>query len=366
MDTVPARRKHPVYAQSVRLLPRRRPKIEKLKQAGDVEGLHAMLDGEPAVRAEAASALAAFDGTVAEDGLSRALSDPVREVRLAALEGLAARPSPIAVWPLLRAVAEWPYETEYAAIEKAFSTLIRWAPERAPEALARGLSYPAASQLDRRHREALTALLEADPRGQDRAAEAVAQELVGQLDPEDAAQTERAEEMLTWVGPAAADNVLGALDGDNPSPAAIRMAGVLRDARAVEPLVRLLGSTEPAVRSEAASSLGDLNDTRAVQFLMSATQDPDAEVRDRAAEALNTMGVAAVIAGVASVMRETIREQIAAAVEGDPNALEGVASAAVDKSLPAPEEPLDATPGHPPTWTQEVLARLLKRVGGQP
>ena len=275
-----------------------------------MEGLRARLDGDPSTRAEAAAALAAFDGLEAEQGLERALSDPDRYVRLAALDGIAARTSPIAVWPLLRAVAEWPYEAEYAAIERAFSILVAWAPERGGEALARGLSNPAAAPLDRRHRDALAALVVADPRGEERATAAVADELVGQLDRADDAQTDRAEEMLTWLGPAAADSVLGALDGDEPSTTVIRVAGGLRDARAVDPLVGLLGSSDPEIRAEAASALGYLNDTRAVQALIGATQDPDHDVRDSASEALNTMGVAAVIIGVASVMREAVREQL--------------------------------------------------------
>src|SRR5215210_7759310 len=72
--TVAARWRHPVYPQCVRLLPRRGPRIEKLQQDGDVEGLRAALvydnssasdDGAvwtlPASsRAEAAAALATF------------------------------------------------------------------------------------------------------------------------------------------------------------------------------------------------------------------------------------------------------------------------------------------------------------------
>jgi len=142
----------------------------------------------------------------------------------------------------------------------------------------------------------------------------------------------------------------------------------LRDARAVEPLVALLGSAETEVRAAAATALGRLNDTRAVQALLSATQDPQQDVRDAASEALNGMGMAAVMVVVASVMRDAVREQLAAS--GDPgDAPKQVASGVVDNTLPAPDAATpSATPppgGHPPTWAQEVLGRLLRRTGGQ-
>src|SRR5688572_23066124 len=79
--TVAAGKRSSVYPQGVRLLPRRGPKIEQLKQTGDVDGLRKALDHQsaddgdgtwalnPAARAEAAAALATFDGAVVEDGL---------------------------------------------------------------------------------------------------------------------------------------------------------------------------------------------------------------------------------------------------------------------------------------------------------
>jgi HEAT repeat protein len=130
--------------------------------------------------------------------------------------------------------------------------------------------------------------------------------------------------------------------------------------------VTLLGAAEAPVRAAAASALGRLNDTRAAQALLVATQDGEQEVRDRASEALNSMGMAAVIVVVAGVMRDAVREQLAEA--GDESGR--VTPAAVEHSLPAPDTtPTPGSPppaGRPPTWTQEVLGRLLRRAGGQP
>jgi HEAT repeat protein len=122
------------------------------------------------------------------------------------------------------------------------------------------------------------------------------------------------------------------------------------------------------VRAAAATALGRLNDTRAVQALLSATQDPQQSVRDAASEALNGMGMAAVMVVVASVMRDAVREQLAATGEAG-DAPKQVASGIVDSTLPAPEAATGSTPpptaAHPPTWAQEVLGRLLRRTGGQ-
>jgi HEAT repeat protein len=366
----------------VRLLPRRRPTTDKLKQAGDVEGLRAMLEhrdyhadvngvvwdlGAP-TRAEATRALATFEGPVAEDGLTFALGDPHPTVRQAALDAIADLPRPTAVERLLQGLVTWPYPTDYAALEQAITILVDWAPEGLAEDFARRIVDPAAPELDERHEDTLTALLSADPRGL-AASEKVADQLVAELEqPASAVRAARAEEVLTWLGERGTDRMLRALEAGNASAAVVRAAAGLRDARAVEPLVALLGSSDTDVRAAAATALGRLNDTRAVQALLSATQDPQQSVRDAASEALNGMGMAAVMVVVASVMRDAVREQLAAAGDAGGD-VKQVASGVVDNTLPAPEAasgPTTPPPaGHPPTWAQEVLGRLLRRAGGQ-
>ena len=110
------------------------------------------------------------------------------------------------------------------------------------------------------------------------------------------------------VGDSGCDSVLRRLDSGVAGPAVVRAAGAIQDSRAVDPLVALIGAPDVATRSAAATALGQLNDTRAVQALTAATQDPSHVVRAAASDALNTMGVAAVIVGVATVMRDVVRE----------------------------------------------------------
>jgi HEAT repeat protein len=372
------------YPQGVRLLARRRPKIEKLKQAGDVDALRAALDyrdvqvdtngvmwdiGAP-VRAEATTALAGIEGEAAGEGITQALSDPHPAVRKAALDAIAELPRPTGVERLLQGVVSWPFPADYTALEQAIAILVDWAPEGLAGDFTRRVLDPGAPDLDERHEDTLAALLAADPRGPE-AATKLADELVGELrQPASTERAARAERLLGWLGTPGADSVVRALEGERASAALIRAAAALRDVRAVEPLMGLLSTGDTDARAAAATALGRLNDTRAVQALLAATQDPEQAVRDSASEALNGMGMAAVIVVVAGVMQDAVREQLAA-VTGDTADPSRQVPAGTENSLPgasAVPPSTDAAPpapaAHPPTWAQEVLGRLLKRAGG--
>ncbi len=355
----------------MRLLPRRGPKIEQLKQTGDVDGLRKALDHQgspdddgtawtlgPDRRAEAAAALASFDGAVVEEGLAHALTDPDPRVRGTALDRISERSTPVAVDALLDGVVHWQYPEGYDALERTVATLVGWAPQGVAEAYVRKLLEPDAPELDERHQDALGALTAADPAGE--AAEThLADYLVAQLDePGGTARVAKIQRLLTWLGPAAVDSVVRQIDGGAASPAAILTAGALRDSRAVEPLVAMIGAPEAARRGAAATALGQLGDTRAVHALIAGTQDPDHAVRDAASQALNTMGVAAVIVGVATAVRETLTEQLEAGP--DAAAPEQQLTPGIPDRLP----PAEVEPEVPPTWAQEAIGRLLKRMGG--
>ena len=178
----------------MRLLPRRGPKIEQLKQTGDVDGLRQALDHQgaaegdgtawalnPARRAEAAAALATFDGAVVEDGLALALTDPDPRVRGTALDRISQRTKPVAVDALVDGVVRWPYPEGYEALETAVATLVGWAPPGIAQHYTRKLLEPDAPELDERHQDTLGALAAADPAGEAAETE-LADYLVAQLD----------------------------------------------------------------------------------------------------------------------------------------------------------------------------------------
>jgi HEAT repeat protein len=61
---------------------------------------------------------------------------------------------------------------------------------------------------------------------------------------------------------------------------------VIKDPRAVEPLIAALEDTDSSVRAKAASALGEIRDLRAVGALIAALKDTDSSVRAEAASAL--------------------------------------------------------------------------------
>jgi len=63
------------------------------------------------------------------------------------------------------------------------------------------------------------------------------------------------------------------------------------------------------------------------------------------------------------VLRETVREQLAAAGDSGVPAQPLLAGTEDNAPPPAPDE--SSPPPPPSTWTQEVLTRLLRRAGGQ-
>jgi HEAT repeat protein len=67
---------------------------------------------------------------------------------------------------------------------------------------------------------------------------------------------------------------------------AAKRLGKARDARAVQPLIAMLGDENAYVRAAAAFALGEICDARAIQPLLAVLNDADEEVRDATALAL--------------------------------------------------------------------------------
>jgi hypothetical protein len=316
------------------VLLRRRPNVEKLARKGRVFLLRdavryqeRVVDGDGVewdvgapVRLEAAKSLARFDSPIVEEGLAEALADEHHAVRRAAVEAIAERGTPTAVEQLIDGLVRWtgPADTEAAA--KALETLAHWHLGGLADAFAAKLLESDAPALDEARLDAFTTLLEADPNS-DVAAAAIASRLIatGQL-PAAPELADRREKLLGRLGPGAVDPLLRAIRGRHALPGALRALGILRDARAVEPLIGLLRDPSPALRESAAEALGNLNDTRAVPALVACTQDPEQSVRDAASVALHRMGPAAVIVAVVTLL-EPGNGQIETG-DGGPRALE--------------------------------------------
>lgn len=322
--------------------------MPRLERRGDLAGLRAALgyrkivadeEGEwdlgASVRVEAVEALSRFYGPLVADGLTEALRDPHEAVRLAAVDGIARLGVPTAIDELLEGVVSWQDPPYGEAAARALDTLTAWKLPGLAERCAELLLRPDPEMLEERHREALAELVAHDPRGA-AAATALARALLARPPgPNDGVAEVRAEEILVFLGPDAARPLVDAISNGPVGPGAVRAAGFLGDVRLLDPLVRLLGHADPALRAAAATALGRLEDTRAVMPLLGATRDSHRPVRSAASDALNTMGMSAVIVGIAGLIGS-----------GNPALAHG------GKELPRMGEA---------GWVEQAVTRLLRR-----
>jgi HEAT repeat protein len=337
----------------VRFRQGRKPDVRKLKRQGDLAGLREavryqetvpdrngrVLDLGVQIRVEAAHALGDFYGPEVTSALFAALGDRDERVRLAAVHGLRRTRADDASEALLQALAAWPDDRGAATKEEALDALLELGENELPQRFAAKLVENGAGPPSAGKRELLEALLRleglisADARGR-AVTRAVAERVIGRLDDGDPDRRARAETVLAWVSRDATDLLLPRLDGPGRASAA-RLLGASRDSEAVEPLIRALQDLDPEVRLAAARSLGKLKDTRAVEPLLYASGDQEFEVREAADSALDGMGVAAVVVGLAALVRPML-----------PGTLEG-------KETSEPME--EALP-----WAERVIGRLLE------
>lgn len=108
-------------------------------------------------------------------------------------------------------------------------------------------------------------------------------------DPKEAVRRDAAQ-ALAWRGDVrAAGPLLDALDDPATRCWAIHALGNLREARAVEPLCRLLQEGEWNVRRSAAVALWEIGDVRSTEVLLPALEDEESSVREYAALALGRL-----------------------------------------------------------------------------
>jgi HEAT repeat protein len=301
-------------------LEERKPNIAALVEREDLEGLLGAAsyqsfasnelgdndDSGSLVRAEAIAALGKLAPERARRVVRASLYDPADEVRCEAVRVLSVL-----------------HETEPLA------QALKWLPKDEPsyvlalDALAEpGESVPLPAVADALvHREddepigeaaaqLILSLLERE--GADVAG--VLEVALAALDDERGIVVDRAAELLVWLAPGSVEALVGEMEkGSNPAMAAY-VLGSIGDPRTLPALVDGLRHAHPRVRRESACALAELQDPAAVKPLLRATRDPDHAVRTQAGMALDGLGSAAVIVGVAALMRPLVEEAVRTAI----------------------------------------------------
>jgi HEAT repeat protein len=336
-----------------------KPNVKALARRGNADALVAAtgyqdlipapgggtIDRGAEVRQGAVLALGALGPECGAEAVKAALSDPVDEVRVAAIRVLYAREDAL---PIAAALAWLPagYGHARPLAIRALAELRR--PECAPVVADALVRAPDDAAVDDDEATLLTLLLGADE-GSEAPAEVVEELLVALADERDPV-ADRAEELLAMIAPVSTEGVIAELKaGAAPHRAAAVLAHI-KDTRALEPLMEGLLHRDARVRAECAGALGELRDPAAVEALIHASRDPEHRVRSQAGWALDRLGMVALVVGVSSMIRPMILEALAAS-ESRP-ALTG----AEDDASGNGDAPHAAAPD--PT-SPEVLERLL-------
>jgi HEAT repeat protein len=298
------------------LLGQRKPNVRSLAQAEDLEALieasrytervetpeGAIQDGGVATRAEAVLALGTLDRAPTHGALKQALTDPADPVRCAAVRVLHGRQEADALLEALpQLVAAQGKSPELA--RRALGSLRELTdPRVAAEALVRAEDDRELSDDD----VAMLATLLGDEDSEPKAETISA--LVDALSDDRDAVVDRAADLLVWLAPASTDAVVERLGTDSAPPGVPWVLGRIADPRTVDVLVQGLEHENARVRAECAAGLGEIGDPLAVGALVRATRDADHSVRMQAASALDEFGTAAVIVGVAELLRPLVME----------------------------------------------------------
>jgi HEAT repeat protein len=158
--------------------------------------------------------------------------------------------------------------------------------------------------------------------GGTRVAEQVIAHLIGIVErgePEE--YEEPGRDTLEKIGAAAVDPLIACLKHPHQAvPArAAAMLGRIRDPRAVEPLVAMLGERSGARSSAAAAkALGEIGDARAVAPLVAALNDGLSETRMEAASALGKLGDPRTVQPLCRALNDDVgfvREQVVEALD---------------------------------------------------
>jgi HEAT repeat protein len=300
----------------------RKPNVEFLSRQKDVEGLveatsyrelertslESLTDFGIPVRAAAVLALGELGPRAGHEAVVSALRDPADRVRCAAVRVMYARQDVDGLVQALR----WLPTGEGQSRTRALQAVRGLHESLAPAALADALIHREDEELlNEDDVPLIRALLEED---QGKALDDLIRLLVSSLADEREIVIDRAGELLRQLAPATTEAVVAELRTGSAAAEAAYVLGGIADPLTLDALVEALRHSDPRVRAESAAALAELQDPAAVEPLLQATEDKEHGVRTQAAKALERLGTAAVIVGVASLLKPMIHDAIAAAL----------------------------------------------------
>jgi HEAT repeat protein len=300
----------------------RKPNVNSLSRRDDVEGLveatsyrelvrtslESVTDLGIPVRAAAIRALGELGPRAGHEAVVSALRDPADRVRCAAVRVMYARQDADGLVQALR----WLPSGEGESRARALQAVRGLHESLTPAALADALI----------HREDEELLSEDDvpliqgqlEEEQGTAVDDLIQLLISSLADEREIVIDRAGELLRQLAPATTEAVVAELRTGPAAAEAAYVLGGIADPQTLDALVEALRHDDPRVRAESAAALAELQDPAAVEPLLRAMEDKEHGVRTQAGKALEQLGTAAVIVGVASLLRPMIYDAIAAAL----------------------------------------------------
>jgi HEAT repeat protein len=300
----------------------RKPNVESLSRREDVEGLveatsyrelartslDSVTDFGIPVRAAAILALGELGPRAGHEAVVSALRDPADRVRCAAVRVMYARQDVDGLVQALR----WLPTGEGQSRTRALQAVRGLHESLAPAVLADALIHREDEELlSEDDVPLIRAVLE---ERQDKAVDDLIRLLISSLADEREIVIDRAGELLRQLAPATTEAVVAELRTGPAAAEAAYVLGGIADPLTLDALVEALRHDDPRVRAESAAALAELQDPAAVEPLLRATEDKEHSVRTQAGKALERLGTAAVIVGVASLLKPIIHDAIAAAL----------------------------------------------------
>ncbi len=296
----------------------RKPKIESLRRDEDVEGLAeaaSFSDPRPTpdgsvrdmgapVRAEAILALGALGPEAGRHAVELGLTDESDRVRCAAIRVLHGRRK---IRVLVRALMWLPAE-EGQSRRLALRAVYDLRDSASSRAIGQALVHRSDEELlGEDEAPLISALLEEKGRQEQ---DELVELLIGLLRSDRAIVADRSADLLVRLASAGTERVVAEVRSGSAAAEAAWVLGQIGDPQTVDALMEAVAHDDPRVRAESAAALGALRDPVAVKPLLRATRDANHRVRTEAGMALDQLGNAAVIVGVAALLRPTIQEAV--------------------------------------------------------